>query len=152
MSIAPGQEPARSLGQGSGHEIKSGRSPGVAPQDAGESHPSTSPKPETADRLVGVFRAARQVPATRPNKGRKRVAIERDRPRPIRRGRPARSGKWDLLAEIRKFKVHRISRMFRQTAEWNNLAINRGDSDFFTLDPNLATALKNTNTGGISTA
>jgi len=29
---------------------------------------------------------------------------------------------------------------------------NRGDSDFFTLDPNLATALKNTNVGGISTA
>ncbi|MFY9882998.1 MAG: hypothetical protein WCD65_07345 [Pseudolabrys sp.] len=42
--------------------------------------------------------------------------------------------------------------MFRQGRMEQFLRLKRGDSDFFTLDPNLASALKNTNAGGISTA
>src|SRR5215467_10198742 len=72
------------------------------------------------------------------------------RPRPARRGRPGRSRNGALFAGIPEFKFHRnfsaqCSAKSRIGTIW---PFNRGDSDFFTLDPNLATALKNTNAGG----
>ena len=54
-----------------------------------------------------------------------------------------------------KFKFQRSFRVgkfqFRRQNPWNYSDFG-GDSDFFTLDPNLATALKNTTAGGITSA
>src|SRR5262245_994876 len=68
-----------SLGQGCRHKIKAGRSPRVASQDTRESHPATRPKAETANSLVRIFRAARQMPAARPDQWRQGDAIKRDK-------------------------------------------------------------------------
>ena len=50
----------------------------MAAQHARQSHPTTGPKTETTKRFLCIFGAARQMPATRSQKGRKRVAVKRD--------------------------------------------------------------------------
>jgi hypothetical protein len=126
----------------------------VASQDAGEGHPSTRPKAETADRLIGIFRAAWQMPATRTDKGGQRIAIKRDQTAP---GEARQAGQFEKMGLVCRHSHIQVpmkvqAGMFRQGRMEQLLRLKRGDSDFFTLDPNLASALKNTNAGGISTA
>ena len=74
--VAPGLPPMRGFGQGGGHEIEPVRAPGLAADDSRERHPGARPQSKTADRFVGIFRAARQVTAARPDQRRQREAVE----------------------------------------------------------------------------
>jgi len=136
-----------SLGQGCRHKIKAGRSPRMASQDTRESHPATRPKSETANGLVRIFRATRQMPAARPNQWRQRNPIKRNKATASHAREPGKclmvriedhsssSGSLDWFFLIQKFHC--------QSMSWNFLPF-RGYSDFFTLDPNLASALRRT--------
>ena len=76
--VAPGQIPPRLLRQRVGHEIEPTRAPRLAAQQPREGHPAARPKAIAVDRLVGIVRAGRQVPAIETNKRRERVAIDFD--------------------------------------------------------------------------
>src|SRR5690606_34239393 len=56
------------------------RSAGAATADTGESHPAAGPEAEAPDRLAGILRTSRCMPAGPANKGRKCVAVEGDEP------------------------------------------------------------------------
>ena len=112
--VAPGQIPPRLLRQRVGHEIEPMRAPRLAAQQPREGHPAARPQAIAVDRLVGVVRAGRQMPAMKTDQRRERVAIRLDQPptgeargtaaevgggrqlippRPWRRAWP-RSGRW----------------------------------------------------------
>src|SRR5262245_52890916 len=144
-----------SLGQGSRHKIEAGRSPRMAPQDTRECHPAARPESEATNGFVRVFRAARQMPAARPDQWRQGGAIKRDQAAARHAREPGKclmvriedhsssSGSLDWFFSIQKF--HCQSKSWNFSPFW-------GYSDFFTLDPNLATALRRTCAGVFSAA
>ena len=88
--VSPWQVPTGLLGQGGRHEIESRRSPWMASQDTSEGHPATRPKAEAVNGFIRVFRAARQMPAARPNQWREGDPIKRNK---AAAGKPGQAGK-----------------------------------------------------------
>ena len=75
-SIAPGQIPACTpAGNVAGHHIKPRGAPGLTAQQPRQCHPAAGPKAEALDRLVGIFRTGRQMPAFEANEAGQRVAV-----------------------------------------------------------------------------
>src|SRR5207244_12611705 len=70
--------PAGFSGQRGGHEIEPGAAERMAAQQPRQRHPAAGPQAKPADRLVGVFRAGRQVPAMPADQRREGVAIDLD--------------------------------------------------------------------------
>jgi len=62
-SISPRQVPARTARQGLRNEVQSRRPQRMAAAEARERHPPAGPQAEARQRLVGIFRAGRQVAA-----------------------------------------------------------------------------------------
>ena len=87
-AVAPRPIPARILRQDFRHGVEAVRAERAAAREARKSHPAAAPKPETADRDVGIFGAGRQMPAGAPRDARKRVAIELDQPAREKRRQP----------------------------------------------------------------
>jgi hypothetical protein len=96
----------------------------VASQDAGEGHPSTRPKAETADRLIGIFRAAWQMPATRTDKGGQRVAIKRDQTSP---GEARQAGQFEKMGPVCRHSHIQVPMKFKPECSakggWNNFYV-----------------------------
>ena len=59
------------------YEIQPRRAPGLTARDSRQCHPGAGPQAEAADRFVGIFGTARQVPAARTEQWRQRVAVQR---------------------------------------------------------------------------
>ena len=150
--VSPWQVPTRLLGQGRWHEIKSRRSPWVASQDASESHPTTCPESKAVNGFVRVFRAARQMPAARPDQRRQRDPIERNKAAASQAGQPSKC----LMVRIENHSSSsgsldwpvRAGSSIAKPSQWNFSPFG-WYSDFFTLDPNLASALRTYLRGGI---
>jgi hypothetical protein len=79
-AITPRHIPARIAGQRARHEIETGGAERMAAGEPGRGHPATGPQAESADRLLGIFGAGRQVPAVPAEERRKRVVVGFDQP------------------------------------------------------------------------
>src|SRR4051812_37710507 len=62
-AIAPRQIPAGVLRHLLGNEIEAGGSPRMTPGEPRKRHPAAGPEAVPSDRLVGIGRAGRQMPA-----------------------------------------------------------------------------------------
>ena len=77
-AVAPRQVPARTIRHRCRHEIEPRGSEGVAATEPRQRHPAACPQTKAADRLIGVIRAGRQVPAIEPNQCRNGMAVDLD--------------------------------------------------------------------------
>jgi len=75
-SISPRQVPARTARQGPRNEVQSRRPQGMAAAEARERHPPAGPQAEARQRLVGIFRAGRQVAAMVADQRREGVSVD----------------------------------------------------------------------------
>jgi hypothetical protein len=75
---SPRQIPSRAGRSCEGHVVDPRSAPGLAAQQSRQGHPSSAPQPETFDRLVGVDRTSRQVPAVVANQRRQGMAVNPD--------------------------------------------------------------------------
>ncbi len=57
------------------YAVDAGRAPWLAARQPRERHPAAGPQPVAVERLVGIFRAGRQVAAVEADQRRERVAI-----------------------------------------------------------------------------
>src|SRR5262249_23532462 len=77
-AIAPRQIPARAIGQRCRHDVEPAGAKRVTAAEPRECHPAAGPQTEPADRLLGIVRAGRQMPAVEPGQRGEAVAIDLD--------------------------------------------------------------------------
>jgi hypothetical protein len=85
-TVAPGQVPARAIRHRCRYEVEPGGSEGVTATEPRQRHPAAYPQTKTADRLIGVIRAGRQMPAVEPDHRRNGVAVDLDQSARGKRG------------------------------------------------------------------
>src|SRR5215510_7946842 len=124
----------------------------MAAQNARQRHPAPGPKSETVDRFVRIFGTAGKVPATRPEKRRQRHAINRDQSAPRETGQVGKACKRARVSHGRCEVIVENEDGAAPTKFHRNGTKDCLDSDFFTLDRNLAPALRITYAGGTSAA
>src|SRR5262245_163736 len=76
--ISPRRVPEVGRGERGRHVVDPVRAAGTAAQHAKQAHPAAGPEPMPGDRLVGIFRTGRQMPAGIADKTRKRELVNPD--------------------------------------------------------------------------
>src|SRR3974390_21264 len=123
----PRQVPTRAGRQRGWPEIEPVSAPGLAGQEARKRYPATGPESEAAKRLVGIFRAAREMSAARPDQRRQGVPVKCHQPAPEQPRQPHETERI-LTHSSHKVPQKHFVVMFKIKA-----AVDR---DFFSLDPN----------------
>jgi hypothetical protein len=75
---APRQIPSRAIRFRQRHIVDSRSAPGLTTQQPRQRHPAAAPQAETCDRLVGIDRTGRQMPAVVSDQRRQRVPVDPD--------------------------------------------------------------------------
>src|SRR3954447_2857503 len=79
-AVAPGRVPMRALRRSFRHAIDARGAPWVATQQPRQRHPGAGPKAVTIERLVGILRAGRQMPAMKTDQWRQCVPVDLHEP------------------------------------------------------------------------
>jgi hypothetical protein len=118
---SPRQIPSRTWRSRDGHVVDPRSAPGLAAQQSRQGHPSSAPQPEALDRLVGIDRASRQMPAVVADQRRQGMPVNPDqRPSGIARQALHRPGAFGTVG----WMLHGRSAIFigvnlRGSRAWN---------------------------------